>query len=179
MCCKGFRKKIVPFIMAFSLSLLINSLFVENYSRNDFKLNIEQPITKALFDGSSKNQAIKILQMPEAEYTNQAKDNYVVGVVRLKVNFLANGQVGNIKVIDKVSYGLTASAIQAAKKIKFEPANLDDKPINVNLTIEYSFAPYGQQIAIVNSDYSEHFVWNSEKRTFSLQKFDTKKTSLR
>jgi outer membrane biosynthesis protein TonB len=61
------------------------------------------------------------------------------GVVRLKVTFLETGETGEISVISRLPYGATENAIEAAKKIKFQPAIKYGKPITVSKIIEYRF----------------------------------------
>jgi len=62
--------------------------------------------------------------------------------LRLLVAFSANGRVENIPVLTSLGYGLDAQAIKAAKRIKFEPATRDGKPVMSVKTVEYSFTIY-------------------------------------
>jgi TonB family protein len=80
-----------------------------------------------------------ILYREKAQYTQEAKDNKVEGTVVLSVVFGADGQIGDIKVIKGLSYGLTQKAIEAASKIRFEPAMKDGQPVSVRGNLEYSF----------------------------------------
>jgi TonB family protein len=81
----------------------------------------------------------KILYREKAQYTREAKDNKVEGTVVLNVVFGANGQIGDIKVIRGLPDGLTQKAVEAASKIRFEPAVKDGQPVSVRGTIEYTF----------------------------------------
>lgn len=47
--------------------------------------------------------------------------------------------VSTIQVIAGLSYGLTESAVEAAKKIKFTPATKDGKRVSMWLQLEYNF----------------------------------------
>jgi periplasmic protein TonB len=87
-------------------------------------------------------EKIKILSKPKPGYTDAARTAQVQGVVRLKVTFLASGQVGGVSVISGLPNGLTEKAIAAAKSISFVPAKKDGVPYTVSSTIEYSFAIY-------------------------------------
>jgi TonB family protein len=80
-----------------------------------------------------------ILYREKAQYTQEAKDNKVEGTVVLSVVFGADGQIGDIKVIKGLPYGLTQKAIEAASKIRFEPAMKDGQPVSVRGNLEYSF----------------------------------------
>ena len=79
----------------------------------------------------------------------KATTNFTGGKIRLKVIFLANGKVGDVTFLsgtpskeELIKAGLYKEAIAAAKKIKFEPAKRNGKPIEVTKTIEYTFSLY-------------------------------------
>jgi len=80
-----------------------------------------------------------ILYREKAQYTQEAKDNKVEGTVVLRVVFGADSQIKNIEVVRGLPHGLTEKAIEAAKKIRFEPAMKDDQPVSVPAKLEYSF----------------------------------------
>jgi TonB family protein len=82
-----------------------------------------------------------ILYREKARYTEEAKNQGVQGTVVLQVVFQANGAIGGVKVIRGLPYGLTESAIGAARKIKFEPAVKDGKPVSVRGSLEFTFNP--------------------------------------
>jgi TonB family protein len=75
----------------------------------------------------------------KAQYTQEAKDNNVEGTVVLNAVFGVDGQIGEIEVIRGLPYGLTESAIEAAKKIRFNPALKDGQPAPVRGNLEFSF----------------------------------------
>jgi TonB family protein len=79
------------------------------------------------------------LSREKAQYTQEAKDNKVEGTVVLRVVFGADSQIKKIEVVRGLPHGLTEKAIEAAKKIRFEPAMKDDQPVSVPGKIEYSF----------------------------------------
>ncbi|MGH9937346.1 MAG: TonB family protein [Blastocatellia bacterium] len=80
-----------------------------------------------------------ILYREKAQYTQEARDNNVEGVVALSVVFGADSQIKNIVVVRGLPHGLTEKAIEAAKKIRFEPAMKDGQPVNVRSMLEYTF----------------------------------------
>lgn len=85
---------------------------------------------------------LKIISKPRPAYTDAARQNQVTGVVRLRVTFLASGQVGSVAPVSGLSYGLTEQAIAAAKQIRFEPAKVNGVAQTVTKQIEYSFSIY-------------------------------------
>lgn len=83
-----------------------------------------------------------ILFKPRSTYTDRARQANEQGVVRFKVEFSANGQIGKITVIKDLKYGLTENSIKTLKRLRFIPAEKDNSPVAVVKTIEYSFSIY-------------------------------------
>ncbi len=83
-----------------------------------------------------------ITQKPDPGFTEDARKNGVTGVVRLKAVLSANGTVTQISVIKGLPDGLTERAIQAAQRIRFQPALKDDRPVSQWITLEYNFNIY-------------------------------------
>ena len=86
--------------------------------------------------------ALKIISKPRALYTDTARQSQVQGTVRLRVTFLASGQVGSISTISGLGGGLTEQAISAAKQLRFEPAKVNGIAKNVTKQVEYNFTLY-------------------------------------
>ena len=63
-----------------------------------------------------------ILYREKAKYTEEARQNKIQGIVVLQVVFNVNQQITDIRVIRGLPDGLTEKAIEAAKKIRFNPA---------------------------------------------------------
>jgi TonB family protein len=85
---------------------------------------------------------LNIISKPRAQYTDEARQNQIQGVVTLKVTLLANGTIGSIVPVSRLGYGLTEKAIAAAREIKFEPQKVNGVPQSVTKTIQYSFNIY-------------------------------------
>lgn len=84
----------------------------------------------------------RLLKKPEAAFTEEARRNGVSGTVVLLAILAADGSVKNIIALQSLPSGLTQQAIMAARKIKFEPAVKDNRPVSVAVQIEYSFNFY-------------------------------------
>ena len=91
---------------------------------------------------NSNTDNLKIISKPKANYTDAARQNTVQGNVVLRVQFLANGQIGNISVVSGLPNGLTENAVAAAKGIRFEPAKKNGVPYSVTKTVSYNFTIY-------------------------------------
>ncbi len=82
---------------------------------------------------------LRILSKPDAGYTDEARRNNVSGQVVLHVLFGETGQVNGISVVKGLPFGLTERAIAAARRIEFEPAELDGKKVAYPLVVIYNF----------------------------------------
>lgn len=60
----------------------------------------------------------------------------------LRVTFLASGKIGNVTVIKGLKFGLSAQAVEAAKRVLFEPERKNGKARTVTKSMEYSFTIY-------------------------------------
>lgn len=80
-----------------------------------------------------------ILEQPPAQYTREACANRVEGTVVLRVLLTRRGEIGDIEVEKDLPFGLTGNAMEAARLIKFKPAENRGKPVNVERRIEYVF----------------------------------------
>ncbi len=85
---------------------------------------------------------LKIISKPRGAYTDAARQNAAQGTVTLKITFLASGQIGSISTVSGMSYGLTESAIAAARQIRFEPQKINGIPQTVTKTFQYNFTLY-------------------------------------
>ena len=91
---------------------------------------------------SQSPESPKYLSRPPVSYTDAARKNNTQGVVKLRVTFKKNGEIGEIKVVQGLPDGLSEQAVEAAKKIKFEPARRNGKPVTVTKIIRYTFTLY-------------------------------------
>jgi TonB family protein len=82
---------------------------------------------------------LKLLSQPVLEWTSQARDNRIEGMVTLGAVFAADGQVKAVYVIKGLGVGMDQKAVDAAKQIKFEPATKDGKPVSVLTTIRIAY----------------------------------------
>jgi TonB family protein len=81
-----------------------------------------------------------ILYKERGKYTEDARNNRIQGVVVLNVVFTADGRITSIRVVRGLPDGLTEKAIEAALKIRFNPAVKDGVPVSVRGNVEFAFA---------------------------------------
>jgi hypothetical protein len=65
-----------------------------------------------------------------------------MGIVKIAVEFGANGEIGFVFPYQTLPDRLTESVINATKSIKFSPAEKDGKPVTIIRILEYSFSVY-------------------------------------
>jgi TonB family protein len=90
-------------------------------------------------ESKSESSPLKIILKPKANYTEDARQNEVQGTASVRVMFLADGEIGNVSVINGLGYGLDDQVILAAKGIKFEPQKSNGQPQTVTKIVQYSF----------------------------------------
>ena len=88
------------------------------------------------------NKPLKLLTKPRAEFTEQARAGNIQGEVELEVTFKKSGEIGKIKILKPLSAGLTENAVEAAKKIRFEPEIRNGKPVTIKRKQVYTFRLY-------------------------------------
>ncbi|MEP6847306.1 MAG: TonB family protein [Acidobacteriota bacterium] len=89
---------------------------------------------------SAQNTPLCILKRPKPELPKGYGMLDVQGVVRLRIEFLANGKVGKVVVISGLTKELGQLAADAAKKITFQPKMEDGVRVDTFRVIEYSYS---------------------------------------
>lgn len=87
-----------------------------------------------------QNTPLKVLNTARPGYTGLAVLYSLEGTVRVRVTFLATGQVGSVSPVNKLPFGLTNNALKAARFIGFEPAVRDGVAVNVAKAVEFNFS---------------------------------------
>ena len=85
---------------------------------------------------------LKILSKPLPSYTDKARQENIVGTIRVLVLFAASGRVTHTIVLSGLGSGLNENAVNAARRIVFEPAQENGKPVSQIKIVEYSFSIY-------------------------------------
>lgn len=83
-----------------------------------------------------------VIWKPEPAYTNRARQNQEMGRVTLNTILDSSGQVRILKVVKELGDGLTEQAIEAARNLRFLPAEKDGKNVSVQIRMEYNFNLY-------------------------------------
>ncbi|MFT3744861.1 MAG: energy transducer TonB [Pyrinomonadaceae bacterium] len=100
------------------------------------------PVPAALAPPAGTTSGLKVLSKPRPGYTDLARMYNIQGSVLLEVEFLATGEIGNVKALTQLPLGLTQTAIAAGKTISFQPAYENGVAVSVTKKLEYSYAIY-------------------------------------
>ena len=75
------------------------------------------------------------------DYTREARDAKIEGVVEMSAVVLEDGSVGDVTVTKSLDqkYGLDEEAVKTLKKWRFKPGTVDGKPVAVTVFVEMSF----------------------------------------
>ena len=95
--------------------------------------------TRKIYNTRDRIKRAQILAKPEPGYTEEARRAGVAGTVRLRVVLGGDGKVRHVLVLRRLSHGLTEKAVEAARKLRFNPATLDGQPVSQYVVLEYNF----------------------------------------
>jgi TonB family protein len=104
---------------------------------------------QALVEGATKSFNPPIddrkpfyLVMAEPEYTEDARRHRVSGRIMLRVEFRADGTVGQVRTLNSLGYGLDEAAITAARNAVFIPAVRNGAFVDFTNQVLMNFAIY-------------------------------------
>jgi len=100
---------------------------------------ISSPDQRTVFGAGEVQKPARIVDSPAAIYTDEARSNKVKGDVRLRMVLASDGTVRNVFPIKSLSRGLTESATEAARQVKFQPAIRNGEPASQFVTFVYEF----------------------------------------
>ncbi|MFT3744977.1 MAG: energy transducer TonB [Pyrinomonadaceae bacterium] len=100
-------------------------------------VNGKQTIDQDIF----YSEQLLILNKPRPRYDDRGRMENVQGVVVLQVQFKSTGDIGTVWVVSG-PHLLHDVAIEAARKIRFIPAEIDGKAVDIVREVEYSFSIY-------------------------------------
>jgi TonB family protein len=84
----------------------------------------------------------RITYKPEPGFTEWARRFNVSGVVRLRAILSKTGEVTDFTVAKYLPHGLTEKALNAARQVRFEPAEKDGRTVSQYVIFEYNYNIY-------------------------------------
>ncbi|MGD0212774.1 MAG: energy transducer TonB [Terriglobales bacterium] len=104
----------------------------------DADVAVAQPKTKSA-EPVVKTLPVEITFKPRPVYTEEGRQLKIQGEVLLEVVFSAAGQIRIVKVVRGLGHGLDESAVKAAEKIQFKPAQKDGHPADFDAILHIEF----------------------------------------
>jgi TonB family protein len=95
-----------------------------------------------IFMAREVTRKAQVLAKPEPSYTESARKFSVTGTVRVRVILSSVGKVSGVAVVTRLPHGLTREAVEAARAVKFKPAEKDGRIVSQYIIIEYNFNIY-------------------------------------
>jgi TonB family protein len=103
---------------------------------------VPQPSSSNVWDAKDLTRKVVVVWKSEPWYTQDARAHRVVGTVVVQAVFGENGYVTDITVVRGLKDGLDESAIEAARNIRFFPAEKDGQRVSQRMMLEYNFDLY-------------------------------------
>jgi TonB family protein len=88
-------------------------------------------------------KAPTIISRVDPVYPPVARKARISGIVIVEVVIDRNGDVGDVKVLKPLPFGLDQAAVDAVKQWKFSPATLNGQPVDVIFNLTVNFKPDG------------------------------------
>jgi TonB family protein len=104
-----------------------------------YAVPVGPPGTRTVFGATEVSKKARLLETPAAGYTDGARQAEAKGEVRLRLVLAADGSVKHVFPMKALGFGLTESAMEAARQIKFEPAVRNGQPASQFVTLSYEF----------------------------------------
>jgi TonB family protein len=127
-----------PAVDQFLSSIKLRKSADQSVAIEDYKNTAGGPV----FNSNELTRRAIIVWKSEPWYTQLARERMTKGTVILDVVLGENGYVSQVAVVQGLDNGLTEAAIEAARNIRFFPAEKDGKPVSQRNRLEYSFNVY-------------------------------------
>lgn len=99
----------------------------------------EERCDGAVYQAKEVSQKARITSKPIPTYPEEARIHNINGRVALTAVLCRSGHVTDIQIVKGLPFGLTESAMNAVKKVKFEPAQKDGEAVSQTMQFEYGF----------------------------------------
>jgi TonB family protein len=101
---------------------------------------VAAPKVKQTANTVARSTPIQIIFQPKPVYSDEGRAKKIEGEVLLQVVFAGSGDVKVLRVVQGLGHGLDESAENAARQIRFKPAQQDGQPVDTTATIHIVFA---------------------------------------
>ena len=124
----------LKFSAAIVMMMLLSSLVTAQ--QPDQKTE-SQDCSIAVYSGKEVDTKVRVLSKPEPEYNKKDLQKSAPGAIVLRAVFCGSGKITDVKLQRGLSPSLDERAVEAARKIRFIPAEKDGQKVSQLLIIEY------------------------------------------
>ena len=117
---------------------VIALIFVLNFANAQASTNADD-CAGPVYKGKEVTRKVKITSYPAPDMPKDKRASEVEGQVVLDVVACKDGRITDIEVVQRQPYGTTEAAINAARKVKFRPAEKNGQIVSQRMRFEYSF----------------------------------------
>jgi TonB family protein len=96
-----------------------------------------QQCTAPIYRGKEMDRKAKIRAKPDPDYDKTDRRRYPRGVVTLHAILCGSGEVTDIKIKSGPADSVNVRAVEAARKIRFEPAEKDGEKVSTIVVLLY------------------------------------------
>jgi TonB family protein len=100
---------------------------------------VNTPATTGAYTATAGISQPTLVRKVEPEYTEEARQAHLAGMVRLQCVVGTDGKPREFRVIQSLGLGLDENAILAVEKWLFEPGRRAGEPVNVIASVEVTF----------------------------------------
>ncbi len=93
--------------------------------------SVDEECPSPIYRQSGVTQMAFLKEQLQVSYTPEALQKKVEGKIVLQMIVCSNGRVSDITINESLPFGLTEQAIDAVKKVHFQPALLGTQPVSV------------------------------------------------
>ena len=128
------KRSLLFVLILFAITLLPNRPLL---AQQTGQVASDQSCGYPIYKGKQIDRKLKILDKPEPRFSGKERREYSRRSVLLTAIFCGSGEIVQIEIKNGVSASVDAKAIEAAKKIRFIPAEKDGQKVSQPLTLEY------------------------------------------
>jgi TonB family protein len=104
-----------------------------------FERRASAPVQAAAAPTMPIDRPVEIVFKPTPEYTDEARSAHIQGTVTLELEFTAAGDIRVLRLMRGLGHGLDEAAEQAARRIRFKPAQSDGRSVDSRATVHITF----------------------------------------
>jgi len=125
------------FLLRYALLVIVLVPCVSSNAQQPGQASANPQCTAPIYRGKEMDRKAKILAKPAPDYDKADRRKYTDEVITLSAILCGSGEVTDIKVKSGPADGVNAKAIEAARKLRFVPAEKDGEKVSTTVVLLY------------------------------------------